>query len=629
MNKLGDRIRIAFIMCGLVLVGACFVGCGASLERYYPVIERGDIGIALVNGETLQVKDYRVESDRIWFLFIDDVVSWAPVDQVVLESSAQPINTDFLLEYNNRLNSCKKAEWLSVESWELVEALLDEKVEARIGSYETIGKKRERKRTKIKVEEVTLNDLRYYPNKRTVEGLIHVLERDIEKVLSKGEGQINLGKYIPIAADLDISIAIELAEADLRQATHKNRRKKVERCLELYLLSDQDDKLADFFSDPYDWLPATKSPTLKPLLRRLESKVPDEMEYKLYSDLLEGNLDRFTKRYLKQKETTGSFSAKSILTDLAIGTPHKLGSIDDLIQRVKLTASVRQLPFLERMAKFTEGELVSRLPVQSELYGAMSAEVTNTVLYLIEQRRYCGADIPVGTLLWAGIYASSQDNLRAAPLFHLTQKTAGVNFTGQYWGKGALQSQFGVEASGYYIECFERNEDLRQKEPFKQTAHQMSDFAYELAFDSPENSKARRYGYMAFNNRIKVLKDPVNPDRVLNFLQESLDSGKLGEREIMRAVSFAARLQAYRMGDPDLAWETYTKLIEGEYRGVKQVMSALTEYCRIARTYPEQVPKIRENVEFYRDNNDISEKEYQILVSKYPNIFQKDAQTNL
>ena len=249
----------------------------------------------------------------------------------------------------------------------------------------------------------------------------------------------------------------------------------------------------------------------------------------------------------------------------------------------------------------------------------MSDEVANTILYLIEQRRYCGTDVHVGTLLWSGIHASSKERLRAAPIFHLTQKTAGMNFNGQYWGQGALQAQFGVEASGYYIESFEYKKNLLRKEYFLRTADQMTKFSFRIGINSPENSKARKYASLAFNERKSILWDPLDPNKSLEFVTKALETGRLSQQNVMRGITFIARIHAYSYGDPEQSLNTYRELIDGKYKNLDKAFYALSEYSRILKRFPESSEAFEKEVYSYFKQGIISHNEYNLLINKIPN----------
>jgi len=602
----------------MILLAAGLAGCGRQMNRYRSPVERGEILIELQDGQRLYVAEAQEEADRLWVRFPGHTVSWIPSDQVTEMPPANAQSPGFLEAYLNRPMGCEPAHWLESESWQLMEALRGENVRTRIGSYDRPAPEKKRAvEADQDLKNIRFSDLRYYPKKRTRPALLQVLGQDLEKVLSKEKGLLDLTKYLPIATDIDLELAVELAEADLRQATGKTRKRKTVICLELYLLADETDKIKDFLDDPYDWVPEYRVPALAALLKANAGKGADSEFRTAYGHLLTGNVKAFRK---KQVGVTAS-GEESPFGHLALDQSVKAGSYEGLIGTLKTKFTVREFAFLERMAVFTNEEVISDIEVLSEVFGAMSSPVADRVLYLIEQRRYCGTGIPVRNLLWTGIYVKGRDAVRAAPVFHLAQKTAGMNFTGQYWGKGAIQAQFGVESAGYFLECFEEHKKLVKRPPYRQAADGMTAFAYQLAINSPDSSKARGYASMAFQNRRKVLSNPADTGPLVDFLRTVATSSKSSRGDIASAVFFLGAIEAYEHRDVAAAIGEYEKLITGEYSGVKSVMRGADRICLLARRYPLKTPQIRRKILSFKTQNLITDEQFMQLSERHPKIF--------
>jgi hypothetical protein len=162
-------------------------GCGKSIDvRYASKVERGRILIELQDGQKLYVMDFHPEQNRIWVLFPGQRVSWIPEEQVKMIPSAPHRKTGFLEAYLNSPNSYEQSDWLSLEPWELVEALRVEEVQSRIGYYDLSSpSKKPSTIGEGDMKGIHFNDLRYYPEKRTRNALLKVLEQDVSNTLSK------------------------------------------------------------------------------------------------------------------------------------------------------------------------------------------------------------------------------------------------------------------------------------------------------------------------------------------------------------------------------------------------------------------------------------------------------------
>jgi len=444
-----------------------------------------------------------------------------------------------------------KADWMSIQPAELHRMLNQDK----FGLYLENSKKVHHEHEEVVTNtSSTLSSLRYYPEKRSYENLVHAIRNDVPTQLARGRLWNQGISLASLAFEIDTDLGLEIAEANLHMATRKSLVRAFMVYTELQFAANQHSKVNRILQNYEKWkIPDRKYSFLRDvLLEKVSTEDPWQM-YQYY--LLSGNykkadakLEHFKslnadqKKLFREAQERLSRSRDPIFSLLS--EKEKVVFLQH-IERLKKKLAYCGRPVLEKYGSFELEELFIELDLLKDTYGNRSLEYSNLLLYILEQRGYDGPRFDSGDLLWAGIFIKEfYGPIRAASVFALTQKTGTINYTGTSHGKDATRAQFVTESSFYFVSCLEKdNFNQLHDHNLLPLAKEITWHSFQTGSRAKVGSAAHNYTSLATEMHRKMLHMTDEAEKVIEFygdIQQNSQTTAEKNGAIMRQAEYLA-----------------------------------------------------------------------------------------
>jgi len=389
---------------------------------------------------------------------------------------------------------------------------------------------------------VTLSDLRYYPGKRSLANFSTALANELPKTLSKPRLAPGLDGLLSTALSLDRQYAVAIAEAMVRFAPKNDYVHSVELLCEVYFRAGEKEKLTALVKAPEKWILKSKKTKIFDELQLKSDDGFAQSWFEVQLALLSGADAKEVERLLTLSETAieevppkKQAKLRQLVTQArnrqtfskkpyeALGEQDR-ERLESIAKRYDTKLKMRDVPLLERYAFMSEADILAEIKVHSQVYGNMSNQTADLILYLMEQRGYDGVGISVGDLLWGGIHTKgAYGKKRSLPIFSLAQKTAVLN-PGPSHSKQTLSNQFGVEAGLYFSEAMKGKDAMLEMKFLHAHLMEITEKSIKISKSSPVHSAAGHYRTSMTRERWgKMAQLPEYRDQLINEFDQHLE----------------------------------------------------------------------------------------------------------
>lgn len=519
-----------------------------------------DLKVYLKDGRFLNVvhaENY--DSETIMVRFSNGVTSKVP--KKIVDETKSPeifrysVNERFIDQEREMSKVLyEKADWLTLQPYETVSYSKSN----NFALYKSDLNERSTKLPEGNVkpdENITFHDLRYYPEKRSYENFKLAFQKEIPNLLSKPRENPRLETFLRMVLEIDDEYSKSLAEASLRFSDKKTYVDSFEVLCEVYYKTGDFKELERIVSRYSKWRVSKGNTKLfKNLYYETSDPITQVWLDVQYAVLTGANVEKPIERAgllvnnddSKKNQKYQKLIVKAVDRNIFHKNPFENLSevdkikIEEVSHKYKNLLDQQDVPLLERYAYLSEEELLSKINLYSKVYGNMSNETADVILYLLEQRNYDGVKIPVNDLLWSAIHTMGDyDKYRAMPIFSLTQKTAVLN-PGDSHSKKVLSEQFGVEAGLYYARTFHGKNSQKKLSGLLTHMEELTRKSVELSKNAAKQSKAYSYRSIVTTERWDRL---AQVSEYRNTLSDELKSSIDDENPNIRRYSLDGYLR--------------------------------------------------------------------------------------
>lgn len=484
------------------------------------------LAISLRDGRMLRAAACRKLDDHFFAVaFTNGEVAWLPLDALAPDAAERYadglVHKAPLTIVPAPRREWPRADWMPRQPAELVRVLRA----PGFGEYRTDLPRRAATMPTAadrtpRADGPNVGRLFYYAGERNLPDLLGAMSREVPGAINRLQLRNFLNQPLKVALSVDGETARRIAEAAVRMAAPGDAPAMLTQWVQIVRDHGRDSDLHAFLAAGERFLlPADNGflPEIDAVLYPLDGETPEALWQHHQLALLLGDAQRAAqtlRRFetalaadpaLQKKHGKLLAGARARLLRLTNGIGAGLDAsgqdaLAGILRRTADDLANDGVPMVERLAGRSIPDLIETLASYSSIYGEQSDHVCDLLLYLIEQRRYDGLDIPIGTLLWGGIHIQSHYcRMRAIPVFALAQKTGVLN-RGPTHSRQVLSDQFAAEA-GIYAWRMVRGRHYRERpRHVHDTIEAMLLKSISIGLNAPERGKASHYGRLAQRN---------------------------------------------------------------------------------------------------------------------------------